>query len=38
MLAMGGVSEMSADNAKRMMGEQKLGPGSKGPMGKGGKS
>jgi hypothetical protein len=32
MLAMGGVSQVSAEDAKRMMGDQQLGPGSKGPM------
>ncbi len=37
LLAMGGVSEVSADDAKRMVGDLQLGPGSKGPMKKGGK-
>ena len=37
LLAMGGVSEVSAEDAKRMVGDLQLGPGSKGPMKKGGK-
>jgi hypothetical protein len=36
LLAMGGVSEVSAEDAKSRMGERKLGPGDRGPMKKGG--
>jgi hypothetical protein len=37
LLAMGGVSELSAEDAKRMVGDRQLGPGSSGPMRKEGK-
>ncbi|HEV2947126.1 MAG TPA: hypothetical protein VGX70_07105 [Gemmataceae bacterium] len=36
-LAMGGVSEVSAEDAKRMVGDRQLGRGSKGQMKRGGK-
>jgi hypothetical protein len=36
LLAMGGASEMPIEDAKSRMGELKLGPGSRGPMRKGG--